>query len=413
MLAGCPLPDDGGGDDDGGGGGGGGVWTALTLPTDADGLDHTQDNVYGMFCSAPDRCVIGTDRTGNLGAVFSATTDEVTGVVLTAAQVNDAAGTDNYLGFTGFDQVNGRLAVRMTHSLAFVSASGDGTNASDWTIDGIGLDMKGLNSQVKFAEANGTWLYFRNGVVWSATQPPADNTQWTGMWSPGRVPPFPENYDELKADDDSICNADPLASTTVPQSSFATATSDLGVIMYPAGGLNQGGASAGAIDAPGVCVSTDGGATFRQVSFPADEIVDTDVGPRGITCTDNEHCWAFKAYQFGEDNPYLFYTTNASSGMSLTWSRGQLPAIELDGVTFRHVFFAPDNQHGWLVGDFDSRKPLLFATSDGGATWEDLSADVQVAMGDGELYTGFAVDADHIWIGGEKGALLASSSGGR
>ena len=181
------------------------------------------------------------------------------------------------------------------------------------------------------------------------------------------------------------------------QAQFAHASADLGVIIYPAVGLNQGGASMSNYDAPGVCVSVDRGKTFHQVPFPAADIVHSDWGPRAINCTDDDHCWAYKAYQFGDDNRYLFYTTNASSGLSMTWTRGALPDIDLSGVTFRQAFFAPDNQHGWLVGDFDSKAPLLFATSDGGATWEDLSAKVQSAMGDGELWTGAAADADHIW----------------
>jgi hypothetical protein len=31
--------------------------------------------------------------------------------------------------------------------------------------------------------------------------------------------------------------------------------------------------------------------------------------------------------------------------------------------------------------------------------------------GGGKLWTGFALDEDHIWVGGEYGILLASDSG--
>ena len=407
-----PSGGDGGGG--GGGGGGSGDWQQLTLLEDAGGVDHSSDDVLAINCSDADHCIVATQHFGQSGGLFEASGSEVTDVLISGDEAASKAGhADSVIAFTGFDRAGGKLVARMDKSFGFLSASGDGNSADQWSVAPIGDDLVGLNSQVMFAESGGYWIYFRQGVVWGSDTGPGNNPVWTGLWSPGRVPPFPDNYDDLKNADDTICNSDPTVSGTVQQAQFAHASADLGVIIYPAAGLNQGGASANNYDAPGVCVSVDRGQTFHQVPFPAADIVDSDSGPRAINCTDDDHCWAYKAYQFGEDNPYLFYTTNATSGLSMTWTRGALPNIDLAGVTFRQVFFAPDNQHGWLVGDFDSRKPLLFATSDGGATWDDLSAKVQATMGDGELWTGAAADADHIWIGGEQGNLLAGSTGGR
>lgn len=68
------------------------------------------------------------------------------------------------------------------------------------------------------------------------------------------------------------------------------------------------------------------------------------------------------------------------------------------------LFFAPDKTHGWIVGAHDEH-PMLLATSDGGHTWTDESATV-LALTDNRLHSGFAVDADHVFVGGENGTLL-------
>jgi hypothetical protein len=58
----------------------------------------------------------------------------------------------------------------------------------------------------------------------------------------------------------------------------------------------------------------------------------------------------------------------------------------------------------------------MLTTTDGGASWSvgggDLVARVSDAGG-GKLFAGFALDADNIWVGGERGVLLYNAAGGR
>lgn len=87
-----------------------------------------------------------------------------------------------------------------------------------------------------------------------------------------------------------------------------------------------------------------------------------------------------------------------------TWRAVALPSSVADRtLALNAAFFAPDGQHGWIVGyDFDASAALGLATTDGGATWSVLSG-----LGKSKLYSGFALDATHVWVGGEQGVLLA------
>ena len=70
----------------------------------------------------------------------------------------------------------------------------------------------------------------------------------------------------------------------------------------------------------------------------------------------------------------------------------------------------------WVVGySGNSSRPLLLRTADGGATWTDSSSSVLSAPGvsiPAQLYSGFALDASHIWLGGNGGLLLYNDHGG-
>ena len=110
----------------------------------------------------------------------------------------------------------------MDKSIGFLSASGDGNSADQWSVTPIGSDLVGLNSQVMFAESGGYWIYLRQGVVYGSSAGPGDGASWTGLWSPQTIPPNPENYDDLKAADDTICDSAPVASTPCSRPSSPT-----------------------------------------------------------------------------------------------------------------------------------------------------------------------------------------------
>lgn len=75
-------------------------------------------------------------------------------------------------------------------------------------------------------------------------------------------------------------------------------------------------------------------------------------------------------------------------------------------TTLSGIFFAPDKMHGWTVGNLNHHA-LLLRTTDGGKTWQDVSDRVQ-GVKDNDLYNGFALDNDHIWLVGRFGTLMAT-----
>src|SRR4029453_2846196 len=88
----------------------------------------------------------------------------------------------------------------------------------------------------------------------------------------------------------------------------------------------------------------------------------------------------------------------------------------------RHIFaiqFA-NSQRGHAVGDFGT----MVHTEDGGKTWStsrvpesvtlpESALDTGVEPGDVNLYGMTFGDADHAWIVGEFGIIMASTDGGR
>ena len=76
---------------------------------------------------------------------------------------------------------------------------------------------------------------------------------------------------------------------------------------------------------------------------------------------------------------------------------------------------SPDGQHVWLVGSTikSDARALLLKSSDGGKTWKDVSSKLApLPAAAAKFHTGFALDANNIWIGGEHGGLLHSNNGG-
>ena len=54
-----------------------------------------------------------------------------------------------------------------------------------------------------------------------------------------------------------------------------------------------------------------------------------------------------------------------------------------------------------------AQQALVMVTTDGGATWAMDSSGAASAIGDNRLWTGFALDTSHVWLGGEAGTLFA------
>jgi hypothetical protein len=208
------------------------------------------------------------------------------------------------------------------------------------------------------------------------------------------VPPFPENYGDLKADDPTLCDTDP-APALADGSQFGYAGADLGFVMYPAGTLNSG-----ATDPPGLCVSHDGGASFHQVAF--DGLEASQTGPVAVSCLDADRCWALGGLEFDSAPAYVYYSTNASA-TSPMWQRATVPPEGSREDQPHAIAMAPDGQHGWVVGD----RGLAWSTTDGGATWTDAAGELAAAAGADDIkWASVYVDGDQLWIGGDRGMLV-------
>ncbi len=299
---------------------------------------------------------------------------------------------------------------RVTTSVSIVSATGDFTQKASWTAVKSGSVASGTlggNATLTLHSSSDTdWVFANNnGYVYSATSAPGPSTSWTPMWSPIAQPPVPVDFVAQYTADKTLCDWDISTSAQPSPSQSFYASQDLGVMIHPAYGLNQKlwreqdnkVNEFGAIKA-GLCISTDKGRHFHFKEVPEPEGARSSPGPFGVTCVDNDTCFAFNGTQF-QPTSYIYDATNATQG----WTKATMPAsfpMSTD-ITISASFFAPDKVQGWAVGN-NARKPLLLRTTDSGHTWEDSRSQV-ASLASSDLVNGFALDKDHIWITGRNG----------
>jgi photosystem II stability/assembly factor-like uncharacterized protein len=124
-----------------------------------------------------------------------------------------------------------------------------------------------------------------------------------------------------------------------------------------------------------------------------------------ITCVDESHAWV------ASTQGTIYGTTDGGT----TWKEQKTPVDR----NFLQVRFANQNR-GTAVGDFGQ----IVHTEDGGATWTqvhlpedfklpDSALDMGIAPDDALLYGLNYLDADHAWVCGEFGTILATDDGGK
>lgn len=414
-----------GGGSGGTGGGSGGTtgWRKLEAPSSYQG---SSQYVYGVHCAAADKCVVATSVGSDRGGGVYALGANAWGELLVDGDYEDGplsaiSGSLGDFGFLGFVPTRTGLVARVTTSGAIVSASGDFTAKSSWTAVKTGTVVGGsfgLNATLTLqSTADDDWVFANNnGYVYSATQAPSESTAWTRIWAPTAVPPVPADFVAQYTADKTLCDWD--ISTTAqpyPSQSFY-ASKDLGVMIHPAYGLNQNSwrelnnreNEFGAIKA-GVCISTDKGRHFYFKELPEPDTNLSSPGAFGVTCLDNDTCFAFNGTQF-QANSYIYYSTDATQGKASTWTKATLPAgfATSTDITLSALFFAPDKVHGWAVGN-NARKPLLLRTTDRGHTWADVSGQV-ASLATSDLVNGFALDEQRIWVVGRYGFVGTTDS---
>ena len=235
--------------------------------------------------------------------------------------------------------------------------------------------------------ATGTTLVRKTGVVSVATAAPAPETTYDDVWAPQAAPPVP---DPVPAE---MCQAGPRG-TGVPTMRYGAYVSpDRSFLAY--------------VSNPDfeveICISTDGGRTFHPHKLDVPSAL-ADYTPSGVVFTGamTGVTWA------AQPSAGAYIKRTIDGGM--TWRDATLPAgIATGELELPAGFFAPDGQHGWIAGyDHKAQRALVLATADGGATWaaDNGVADAVAAAGGDKLYSGFALDAAHVWLGGAHGVVL-------
>ncbi len=383
LLGACALPGSMSADDDGTGSDQNNPnptnptasgWTAIPLVNDGNIQHADNDLVSAIYFSSADKGYVATQGAGESfsdgGAVF-AIANKTASVAFSGA--NGGPSQLGTIDFTGLEPTpTGVVAMAYSADIVRGDASGHFAIAKDG-------NLAGIEPLLAYRETSaGVTLIRDTGVVSVSTQAGGPNASFTDVWAPDATEQIPAS---LPANE---CQGGPLGAGA-PVLKYSAYVGN-GLIAYTA---------APSFD-PQICVSTNGGTAF----YPALLDVDDDASqnaPSGVvfSSAQNGITW----WGSTTAKPYIQRTTDGGK----TWTRVALPAsVATHGLELNGGFFAPDGQHGWIVGyDHDTHLALALSSSDGGASWATIAG-----LGEAKLYSGFALDADHVWIGGDQGTLL-------
>ncbi len=163
--------------------------------------------------------------------------------------------------------------------------------------------------------------------------------------------------------------------------------------------------------------TTDGGATWLDVSPPAGGPPPAIPDSPAALFRDNRIVWV--AYPVAPEQPPVVWRT-ADGGV--TWQAAPLPATS-EADFFSPSFFAADGENGWLLvtvgAGMQHAYSDLYATKDGGATWEKIADPFSPGASDLMLlpHTGIAFKGTTGWVTKDNGvmdgvALVTSTDGG-
>jgi hypothetical protein len=384
--AGAGGRDGGGGRDSGGSNTG---WTIVPLIDQVEPGDATdvvrrkdQDDVTGIYFESPSRGVIvtaGALRSSAAGgAVFNATGTAVTSVAF--SDHNDLNPT-NYHGLERTP--NGYVAMgRASEVVASVDGGAKFTKQSNGTSFGVETVL------AVRVTSTGTTIVKNREIAKSDSQPGAAAV-YADVWAPDAIPQVPSTFGAGE------CHHGP-GNVAGPATRYATYVSaDRSFLAYTFLDQDVG---------PEICISNDGGTSFQQRLLDVPD-ASSDSAPSGVVFTDrmNGILWLARNNAAGT---YIKRTTDGGT----TWASVPLPtAVASHDLDLPVGFFAGDGQHGWLAGyDFTQHQAVALATTDGGASWTPV-AGVGAAVdqaGSTKLYSGFALDATHVWLGGDAGLLM-------
>lgn len=342
-------------------------WRSVPLTDDGELHRSQTDRVTAMLFSTPYSGYIAT-ASPNGGAVF---------------RVNQVYGDGPFVSLA-FGAAEDRPAMDYTRLVQTPS----GVVATAYAADIVRADADGNFALIKNGNLeggervigyreldSGTTMLRDTGIVSTAAQASGPSAEFTDVWAPSdRIP------EHIPAEQ---CHVGPSGATYIGND----------WISYTA------------VEAwhPEICISTDGGHAFYAsvLDVPSNTVGSAPAGvvfgSQGVGLT-----W------LGAENGHSYIQRTVDGGT--TWSDVVLPPLLHRYITGRSIslnagFFAPDGQSVWIVGhDHDANRALVLHSSDAGIHWSRIAG-----LGRAELFAGFAVDAEHVWLGGANGTVLASN----
>ncbi len=361
-------------------------------------LTDPKERVTGIYCANPKSCVVATAVSGG-GKVY-ASNGQSAGAKLVDGSDDANSSKVGLLGginFFGFAKAGDKIMALTNVSNALISSK-DGIG--NWSVGTLGKTPGGLNYQSGIGVKDDRWVLGVQAFITESLDEPSAGALWTSIWSPESAP---DGFFQLwRESNKTLCSSLPGLAASPPPLQSVYIAADLGILAYP-----TSGGSRAAPDKEGVCLSSDGGKRFYRANLPDAQSGDT---PYGVTCISSEKCFTFsnKAAVFYGKTDFIYLTTDARKTATSTWKAAKLPTMRPDS-RFNGIFFAPDGKNGWAVGQVGVSNPLLLSTVDGGETWKDTTASVRGLAPDAQLHTGFALDANTIWLGTNQGIVITSS----
>ncbi|HEY0251113.1 MAG TPA: hypothetical protein VGC41_06275 [Kofleriaceae bacterium] len=396
LLGACAMTpssgDDGGGDPSGSDGGfgsdvadagdvtpgGGSVaatgWQKLALVDDGNIQHADNDLVSGIVMTSATKGFIVTRGSHSSfldgGAVFAVDGAKVT---VAFSGKNGGPSTASVVDFTGIARTpSGYVAMAYANDVV----RGDAAGHFEIVKNG---NLAGIEPVIGYSEtATRTLLVRSTGVVSVADVASGPNASFHDIWAPSATNKVPAAIPADQCQGGPIGIGSPVLSSSVFIGN--------GLVAYT---------SSPHFD-PQVCISTDDGASF----YPRRFVTDDDAAqhpPSGVAFSSPTNGIAY--WGNTTSAPYLKHTSDGGK----TWHGIGVPVdVATHGCDLSGAFFAPDGKTGFVVGfDHDTAKSLVLATTDGGASYLSVTG-----LGDVPLYSGFALDATHVWIGGDDGAVF-------
>jgi photosystem II stability/assembly factor-like uncharacterized protein len=147
--------------------------------------------------------------------------------------------------------------------------------------------------------------------------------------------------------------------------------------------------------------TADGGLTWRARHLRSNWYLNA------VAFTDASHGWVV-GYRETDHGSHYYPIIMVTSDGGITWSQQSFPAGDTEGRVLNSVSFV-DAAHGWAVGNGSSMGGggTIIVTSDGGLTWQSQASGTT----DWDLNDVTFVDASHGWLTG-GGKILATIDGG-